>query len=102
MNRVIVGRGQLILYPTPYALALSITRYMASVGFKSKGLSYTVVLTYLSVRGHSVEGAVAKVLVEREGEGQPPLPAAQPHVPDEVRVRGVEFVLGPALVWGLG
>ena len=36
----------------------------------------------------SVEGAVAKVLVEREGEGQPPLPAAQPHVPGEVRVRG--------------
>ena len=63
---------------------------------------------------HSVEGAVAKVLVEREGECQPPLPTAQPHVPAEVRVRvivldkgvGLElgFWLWPGLelVFGLG
>ena len=50
---------------------------------------------------HSVEGAVAKVLVEREGEGQPPLPAAQPHIPGEVRVRVIDRVLGKGVGFGL-
>ena len=50
----------------------------------------------------SVEGAVAEVLVEREGKGQPPLPAAQPHVPGEVRVRVIDRVLGKGVALGLG